>query len=115
MKRMVEVLNQSNPYLNKTDVFDRIRTCESKCMRLLSDLTKRIADFTTEEKRNLRPLQEKADELKKQGRLKQAADVYSEALRIEKSGRDFHNRGIIFFQLNEFEKALADYSMAIEC
>lgn len=45
--------------------------------------------------------------------LKQAADVYSEVLRIEKSGRDFNSRGAIYFHMKDYEKALEDFTRAI--
>lgn len=60
MRRMVEVLNQGNPYLNRNEVFDEIRFREASCMRLLTDISKRLADFNNEERKKLRPLQERA-------------------------------------------------------
>jgi hypothetical protein len=44
----------------------------------------------------------KAEQCRKDGVLKQAADLYSEALRLEKSGNLYNIRGTVYFNMNEY-------------
>jgi tetratricopeptide (TPR) repeat protein len=75
------------------------------------------ADFEevpTGEKPDPRPLTWKGMTLVKLGQLRDAVNIYSEALRIDNRYAPAHiNRGLAYIALREYDKAVADFDQAI--